>query len=54
MRFDLIPLQESIKNNTKTPIKDIIKDFKVKINEFLSQASKANEEDYQKKKYQIF
>ncbi|HEC1746924.1 TPA: class I SAM-dependent DNA methyltransferase, partial [Campylobacter lari] len=54
MRFDLIPLQEFIKNNAKTPTKDIIKDFKVKINEFLSQASKANEEDYQKKEISNF
>ncbi|EEC4842687.1 hypothetical protein G5F52_001031 [Campylobacter lari] len=54
MRFDLIPLQEFIKNNAKTPTKDIIKDFKVKINEFLSQASKVNEEDYQKKEISIF
>ncbi|AJC84367.1 type IIS restriction/modification enzyme [Campylobacter peloridis] len=54
MQFDLIPLQEFIKNNAKTPTKDTIEDFKIKINNFLSQALKANEEDYQKKEISNF
>ncbi|MBX1886707.1 DUF7149 domain-containing protein, partial [Campylobacter peloridis] len=54
MQFDLIPLQEFIKNNAKTPSKDTIEDFKIKINNFLSQALKANEEDYQKKEISNF